>query len=447
MILDIAFFIIFLPFLFINYQIIKSDFKEKKIPNKSLWQLLILIPFWWIYLFFLFPEINFILYIFHISISIIISFILFYYKWWAAWDAKYLLVLALFIPYIGIVPFIGNLAILIIVYLLLYFLYLYLIKSIINPKYWKSLYLDIYKDLKDKLINFLQDEEGNLKRKIIIKKIFKWLFIFLIVFVALRIIRRIIIHYINPEEWWWTLQFMAYIINEYHIYLLCLIIWIIIWIMYFIWYIWEKFSNFIIKKSNNKLDKEKIKLFLAKILLIFIIIYIIYEYFEDYNWLKTSLYLIFTIYLFIYILIKFLIYMYKVSFSIAEQYYIDIKDLKEWDIIDKIYLNKIFWKQEWINSYILNKYKVNPNIFFLEKIKNPINEETKIEIEQIYLIIDDFHKSNNTNKYSKIEQIKIQKNFAFWIYIYIWFFITLLIWNTIFEYIIQLIKNIYQYFN
>jgi hypothetical protein len=37
-----------------------------------------------------------------------------------------------------------------------------------------------------------------------------------------------------------------------------------------------------------------------------------------------------------------MIYSYKITFGIAETNYIDIKDLKEGDIVDKEYLVKIF---------------------------------------------------------------------------------------------------------
>lgn len=39
-------------FCFINYKIIKSDQKIKKIPNKNLLELLFLLPFWYIFLYF-----------------------------------------------------------------------------------------------------------------------------------------------------------------------------------------------------------------------------------------------------------------------------------------------------------------------------------------------------------------------------------------------------------
>ena len=96
--------------LYLNYKIVLSDLKYKKIPNKFLGYLLLLIPFYYIYIFFTFPDINYLLFLWQIILTFIISFILFYFNIWAAWDAKYLLVLSLFIPYIWIVPFIWNIA-------------------------------------------------------------------------------------------------------------------------------------------------------------------------------------------------------------------------------------------------------------------------------------------------------------------------------------------------
>lgn len=45
-------YILAIPFLYLNYKIVISDLKYKIIPNKYLGYLLLLVPFWWIYLFF-----------------------------------------------------------------------------------------------------------------------------------------------------------------------------------------------------------------------------------------------------------------------------------------------------------------------------------------------------------------------------------------------------------
>ena len=153
-------YILSIPFLYINYKIVVSDLKNKIIPNKYLGYLLLLIPFYYIYIFFSFSEINYLLFIWQIILTFIISFILYYFWIWAAWDAKYLLVLSLFIPYIWVIPFIWNIALITILYLFLYFIRFYLWKVLFNKVYRQSLWLNIKQDLTEtwKFINETNDE-------------------------------------------------------------------------------------------------------------------------------------------------------------------------------------------------------------------------------------------------------------------------------------------------
>ena len=121
-------------FLYLNYKIIASSLKKRLMPNKYLEYLLILLPLWILYIF-LFPldltiieptSINFnYMYIIQIILSIIVSFALYYFWLWSAGDAKYVLVLSLFIPYLWIITFIWNTAILALIFLILYFLWFY----------------------------------------------------------------------------------------------------------------------------------------------------------------------------------------------------------------------------------------------------------------------------------------------------------------------------------
>jgi len=115
----ILLFLLSIPFLYINYKIIISDIKYKKIPNKYLLYLLYLLPLYYSYLIYFNSSFGILLFIIQIILALIISFILYSIWIWSAWDAKYLLVLALFIPDIWIVPLIWNIAIITLIYLLL----------------------------------------------------------------------------------------------------------------------------------------------------------------------------------------------------------------------------------------------------------------------------------------------------------------------------------------
>ena len=182
-------FILATPFLFFNYKIIHSDIRRKIIPNKFLLYLIYLVPFHFYYIWVTFPEVSIIAFTIQILFALVISFTLYYFWIWSAGDAKYLLVLSLFIPHIGIVPFIGNIALLTLLYLIGYFIYFYFYKSIFIRSYRRSLWIDVWNDLKDKFTHFLHNPNGEIVKKTAIFKLFKWILIFLMIFVVIRLSR------------------------------------------------------------------------------------------------------------------------------------------------------------------------------------------------------------------------------------------------------------------
>jgi Flp pilus assembly protein protease CpaA len=435
------FYILLIPFLYLNYKIIVSDLKYKIIPNIYLWYLLLLIPFYYIYLFLSFPDINYLLFIWQVFLTFIISFILYSLWIWAAWDAKYLLVLALFIPYIWIISFIWNIALITLIYLFIYFIWFYLGKNIFNNKYRKSLWWNIMHDLKEKWLIY---KDNKWWKSIFI--LLKWLIVFLIIFVSIRLAR---IYLFNEIFIWETsrMQVIEWLFEKYHFYLLLLFIWFFIWLLYLfrIWinklktYIWTKL------KLNINLVWNIFLIILSILLTWFIII----EYSNNPNEITKSLYLIFTLYISLWIIFRILIYSYKITFWIAEQDHINIKDLKKWEIVDKAFLIKIFWEQKvlWFNK----KWEDNPNTKWIlypnpkkyfSQIPNPINKETLSFIKKIYKIVNNFHKENKTPWYIENNQIKILKTFSYWWYIFVWFIITYIFSNEIFIYFINNIIKI-----
>ena len=130
-------YILIIPFIIFNYKIIISDIKHKIIPNKYLLYLMLIIPLYFVYLLKTSIDISFFVFFLQLFLSLIISFVLYFFWIWSAWDAKYLLVLSLFIPYVWIVPYIWNIALLTISYLIVYFVYFYLFKNIFNHTYRK----------------------------------------------------------------------------------------------------------------------------------------------------------------------------------------------------------------------------------------------------------------------------------------------------------------------
>jgi len=421
------FYILLIPFLYLNYKIIISDIKYKKIPNKYLGYLLLLIPFWYICIFLIpIPWIeiwitgtSMLIFIGQILLTFIISFILYSFWIWSAWDAKYLLILSLFIPYIWVIPFIWNIALLTISYLFLYFIWFYFGKCIFYKWYAKSLLWNIINDLNDKWNTYKSNKWW--KTFFII---LKWIVVFLIIFVSIRLFR---IYLFNKLFIWETsqIELLSLIIKTYSFYLIFLLIILFIWLLY----IFKLFSNKIKWLISLKLWLNTILIWNIFIILLFVwLIYFIYiQYIINSNEIINSLIKIFSLYLAIYIFAKIMIYSYKITFLIAECKHIDIKDLKEGDIVDKGYLRKIF------SYYIINNKKsiklMNKNLIIINKINYIINKKNRKKLISIYKNFNNLYKKNICldNNFQKIFTIKILKTFSFWTYIFAWFIITTII--------------------
>jgi Flp pilus assembly protein protease CpaA len=417
-----------IPFLWINYKIVKTDIKEKKIPNKLLWYLLFILPFFYSYNFYYF-DINYLFFFFSIILTFLVSFILYYFWIWSAWDAKYLLVLALFIPQIWIIPFIWNIALLTILYLLWYFIWFYFWKCLFNWKYTKSLYSNIYNDLKDKSHTFLKSWDGNFYKKIMFLKILKWILLFLIIFVSIRLARLYLIADIVNSPYYNNFKELFL---SYSSYIILLLTWSFIWLIYVIKYTINKIKyklviNWIEYKEN----------YIIAALLLILIHFIIYEYLINPLEIRSYLFRIFTIYILFYLIFKILKYSYKITFQLAEQETIHIKDLKVWDIIDHDYLVKMFGEQSALWAY-WHKWILEPNPKdYFTNLKNPIDNETIKNLFKIYKVVNNYHKKKSWTLENN--SIKVLKTFAFGWYIFIWFIISFLIWNMIFQIIINFI--------
>lgn len=425
------FYILSIPFLFINYKIIVSDIKSKKIPNKYLGYLLILLPIY--YLFYYFTQTNINIYIFFTQIitSFIVSFILYYYWVWAAWDAKYLLILSLFLPQIWIIPLVWNLSLITIIYLFIYFLWFYTIKLPLNKNFSKWLYENIVNDLKDKWLNYKKNKWWN---NIYIMA--KYLIIFLTFFVSFRLFRLYLLDKFiltNNQD----IEILKNIIEKYNYYLVFIILIFLIVFLYIIKKIYNYFSNYLEKKYN--INKNNIENTMIIIVLILLITYIWYKFIQNPSEITNNLHKILTFYIVLYLLIKILIYSYKVTFWLAESDNILISDLRVWDMVDKMYLLKLLWNQDSLKEKKEELYGVSPDQYFLN-LKNPIDEIELITIQKSFEIVNNHQKINSY--YQEINQLKILKTFAFWPYIFAWFIITFLFGNSIFTTIMWFIINV-----
>ncbi len=445
--MQIILYLLFLLILYLNYKIVISDIKEKKIPNKYLLYLLYILPIFYILVFWFNLEvlqinsnITFLWFIIQLIFIFLFCFILFYIGAWSAWDAKYILVLSLYIINIWVIPFIINISILTIIYLFWYFLYFYFVKNVFNHKYRKSLFKDIYNDIKEQLSTIFKDPVKGYVKKDIIKKALKLFITFLIVFVSFRLLRIYLFHSLS-SNWQssWRIWFVINYLKDYKISII--ILWIIIFIILYRYF--KKIIRFIRKQiilkiktylvTNKKLKPDLIDFLFLFLLTIFLFIFIIYEYYKNPYEITKALKRIFTFYIIMMIIWRILIYSYKIVFQIKEQDFIIIKNLKEWNIVDKKYLIKLFWTQKilWYKNkdWILSP---DPSKYFNE-IDNPIDNETRKKLQKIYKIVNEYHKKNKTIWFSEVKAIKILKTFAFWVYIFYGFIITIFLWNSLFE--------------
>lgn len=456
-------YLLLIPFFYLNYKIIISDIKERKIPNKYLLYLLIIIPFYYILLFWFKLDIagisfsfDLLLFVVHIFVSFIVAFLLYYFWVWSAWDAKYVLVLSLFIPWLWIIPLLWNIAVLTVIYLLLYFFYFYLIKSTFNAKYRKSIFWNIYTDLKEKFLVYIKHSDWNIYKKTTFIKLLKWFIAFLILFVSLRLLRLYIFSSLlskkNPwsteVESTWRIGFIIKYLEEYNVYMI--VLWIVIFIafLYFIRRILafirtriiNKFKERMLKKFN--IGSDTIDFLFLLLLAGGLMSFIIIEYLNNPYEISQHLKVIFTYYIIIYLVFRILIYSYKITFQIAEQDFIKIWDLKEWSIVDKKYLVDMFGTQQILSNEKTKEWLLYPSASgYLESIDNPIDKETTSKLKEIYKLVNDYH-TKNSKWISKNEAIKILKTFAFWFYIFIGFLITFYIWSEIFKYIIWLLAKL-----
>ena len=222
-------FFLIIVFLWINLRILFIDIYQKRIPNKLLGYLLGILPFWYLYLFAIGSLAWWNTFIFFIQIltSLLISFLLYYFSVWSAGDAKYLLVLALFIPSIGIVPFIWNIVLLTMLYLWIYFVYFYLWKWIISQKHKKVLWNNLKNTIYEKYRYFFRgNKESPYNKKEASFHILKHICIFLLIFVVIRLSRIYILRYVYSQTSEQQQSFVFDFIQKHHIYVIMIWIWV-----------------------------------------------------------------------------------------------------------------------------------------------------------------------------------------------------------------------------
>ncbi len=423
-------------FIYLNQMILASDFKYKIIPNKLLRNLIALAIIYNIILIINWNNFNPVN-LLHFSTAIIISFLLFSIWVWSAWDAKYLLVLSLFIVNIWLIPFLWNIAIITIIYLLYSFIHFYL-RLLIKPKLSHSLIKNLINDNSKKFSAYLY-KWSNWKTEYTktLLKITKELIWFILFFVIIRILRWDIIEQIK-----WLMSYSE-LISTYWSYFI-----ILTWVLWFIIvYLYRKISNntkdaFI--KKFNKVTWKEIKEIYVYILwtlvsVTILISLVIYDYTKIWNEIYGKIYKILTFYLLLSLWIRLLVYAYKITFITWEQKIINFLDLKEWDLVDRTFLINNFWNQNSIMDEDSKKILENKNpIEYFLQMQNPIDADTKIKLTYIYNKTKEYH-DNHKRIWNAPKTIKILNSFAFWWYIFTWFIITFLFWDLPMRMLIKLV--------
>lgn len=400
-------FILIIPFLYINYKIIESDLIIKKIPNKYLKYLLYILPLIYMYLWYFgyFSNLSVYRFIMEVILTLLIGFGIFHFgKWWAG-DAKYLLVLSLLIPHIGIIAFIFSIAVITIIYLMVYFMWFWF-----GPNLWvkqkrDNLYRKLWEIKKDEFIN------KNKGRKKTILWILKWINIFFILFISIRLIRIHIITFVQSK---YDLSIYDILSSEYLMYIIVLLILIIISISYIMKYIFTYIRN------NIQLNTFS---FMVLINIVWIF-FLIYEYTINPSHFYSNITIILSLYLWIYIILKILLFAYKLVFISKEESLINVDNLQEWMTINKQKLYNKIKKHKSINmaysdikSYIHESINQNLNIQDIKKIR------------KIHNIVRNYHKKNNHDYYKHNPYVSIDKTFSFSLNIFIWFIIIIMYWQ------------------
>lgn len=397
--------IIAIPFLYLNYRIIFTDITEKKIPNICILYLACLLPVWYLYswYFWNFSWVNPSIFFFQIFLTCLIWFWLFHFNIWWAWDAKYLLILGLFIPHIWVIPFIWNIALATLSILIVYFLWFWLGSNLWIHARRKNLYRELVKTKKEELFVKYRKKW----RRGILFDILKWINIFLVIFISLRLIRIYVIDYIERKYDVSIFEIIAGAINSpYNILYLIAFIAAICWLLFLIRYIYTIVKTYIIPPYD---------VYVICWLSCSMLAFILYEYSKNPEYIAKKMFLIFTLYLWIYITFKILIYAYKIVFIVKEETFVNISDLQEWMMVDKPALKKALAPSK----------EIVPEKF-LDNIKNPLNEESRVYIQGLYQQIAESRPDKNTSKI-----IKIVKTNPFSITILLGFTMTIFFWGSL----------------
>lgn len=424
-----------IPFLYLNYEVVLSDFQRKIIPNKLLIQLLILLPFFWWYSYIYSPtSIDYI--VLQTLLTLGVSFWLYYFWLWGAGDAKYLLILSLFVLHIWIIPLISNIAFLTLLYLWLYCVYFYTFKLPFNQNYSKFIFTNIQQDIRDKLHTFLKTWSEGIVTSQAFKKTFRFFLLFLTLFVWLRLIRMYIVSEYLPKETFIASFFWEQLHNYLPLIWIPLFIFLVILSKIAYGYIRNFTSRVMLFIGHKAPNAEHVNFFYTLIAFYLLSCYILYEYFKYPEYILHKLTLIFSVYLWFFLVFVSLRYAYNVTFQIGEIKYIPFKNLQAGEIVDKPYLLQLLGNQR--------SPHFSEDSLTIKNIDSPINVEECKNIQKIFKRINTYHKKNKTAWFNEFIYIKVLNTFSFWVYIFWGFLLTYIFWTNILHTIVELFMHFFH---
>lgn len=373
--------------LILHIYIILSEYKHKKIPNKYL---LFLFGISILYIFFNTYDIwiiSVLIKLLFISIFITVLYIL---KIWNPSYLKYIFISSLFFLGSLEISFLANIFFIILFYIVSYFCYFY-IRLLIDYKQTISIYKSFKKNIDWNIHNWVIKNKDHLILKII--TVILW---FIAVFIMIRVFRFYIQWELNPYS-------TVYYIENIYINTLVLI------------YIWLFITTALLHRLYHKYLLNNYKI-LGGIISI-TIVFIIYEFIYDYDFINEYLYRILTFILFLFAFIWIIMHMWKYLFFENDSRIIDYSELNTWDIIDKKIVSSYLTWQEALKEYDI--------VSIINNIKNPISGDDCTQLKTLIKINSD-HQIKHENPIPP-NVIRIYNTFLFAPFIFWSFVITLLV--------------------
>lgn len=383
-------YLLIIVFFIINIFISYYDIKYKKIKNNHLLLLIVLLPLFYYNFHFQYTYYFFIQYF----ILFFVLAILFYNSILPWGDFKYILVLSLF-AYDKIPFFIWNLSFIVIFRFLISYI-IFLFGRLLEFRIWliKTYFNNILKNIPNFSLRFINSY-------FFVNIVFYFIFL---------------LWFSNFFDWNTIL----------HTFL----------IVSFIYILKKIYSNFLSKfnKNSNKVISiiDNYMNYIVFIILGWYYCFLLLN--NEIMFSLNNLYSFLVIYIFVFFISKSLMLMINQN----EEMFIDIKDLRAGNYVDRSFLKTVFWQYDSIIKYLKNDWVIRWDVFF-DKFENPITEELRERIVRIFNLVN---KKNleEKNWYTYLDRIKVFKTFSFWPYIFLAFFTLVFLGINIFGLIIFFYK-------